>query len=277
MPVVLDAGIGTASDAALAMELGCDAVLLASAVTRARDPERWPWRCGTRWRAGRLASGPAASRAAGTRRRPRRTRGCRTCDRRAAALLVLTDRAARGAAARRRRRRRGPTTGRARWCCARRTCRRRRGAPSRTAARGAGAGRRRLVVAGPDRSAATPCTCRPTDPVPPARRAWSAAPATTPPSWPGCPTVDYVTSRRSTPTASKPGYGPALGPAGLRPLLAGPVPWLRPRRRHRRSGPPPAWRRRGRGGRHGRGDAGRGPGGDPCAGRAVACARRGAA
>ncbi len=40
VPVVLDAGIGTASDAVLAMELGCDAVLLASAVTRARDPER---------------------------------------------------------------------------------------------------------------------------------------------------------------------------------------------------------------------------------------------
>jgi thiazole synthase len=40
VPVVLDAGIGTASDAAMAMELGCDAVLLASAVTRARDPER---------------------------------------------------------------------------------------------------------------------------------------------------------------------------------------------------------------------------------------------
>jgi thiazole synthase len=38
-PVILDAGIGTASDAALAMELGCDAVLLASAVTRAADPE----------------------------------------------------------------------------------------------------------------------------------------------------------------------------------------------------------------------------------------------
>lgn len=38
-PVVLDAGIGTASDAALAMELGCDGVLLASAVTRAREPE----------------------------------------------------------------------------------------------------------------------------------------------------------------------------------------------------------------------------------------------
>ncbi|ALE79355.1 MULTISPECIES: thiazole synthase [Pseudonocardia] len=40
VPVVLDAGIGTASEAALAMELGCDAVLLATAVTRAADPER---------------------------------------------------------------------------------------------------------------------------------------------------------------------------------------------------------------------------------------------
>jgi thiazole synthase len=40
VPVVLDAGIGTASEAARAMELGCDAVLLASAVTRAEDPIR---------------------------------------------------------------------------------------------------------------------------------------------------------------------------------------------------------------------------------------------
>jgi thiazole synthase len=38
VPVILDAGIGTASDAALAMELGCDAVLLASSVSRAEDP-----------------------------------------------------------------------------------------------------------------------------------------------------------------------------------------------------------------------------------------------
>jgi thiazole synthase len=38
VPVVLDAGVGTASDAALAMELGCDAVLCASAVSRAEDP-----------------------------------------------------------------------------------------------------------------------------------------------------------------------------------------------------------------------------------------------
>lgn len=39
VPVILDAGVGTASDAAIAMELGCDAVLLATSVTRARDPE----------------------------------------------------------------------------------------------------------------------------------------------------------------------------------------------------------------------------------------------
>ena len=36
--LVLDAGVGTASDAALAMELGCDAVLCASAIARAQDP-----------------------------------------------------------------------------------------------------------------------------------------------------------------------------------------------------------------------------------------------
>src|SRR5436305_6035636 len=38
VPLVLDAGVGTASDAALAMELGCDAVLCASAIGRAADP-----------------------------------------------------------------------------------------------------------------------------------------------------------------------------------------------------------------------------------------------
>ena len=40
VPVVLDAGIGTASDAALAMELGCSAVLLNTAVSKAQDPVR---------------------------------------------------------------------------------------------------------------------------------------------------------------------------------------------------------------------------------------------
>ena len=38
VPVICDAGVGTASDAAIAMELGCDGVLLASAVAHARDP-----------------------------------------------------------------------------------------------------------------------------------------------------------------------------------------------------------------------------------------------
>jgi thiazole synthase len=38
VPVVLDAGIGTASDACLAMELGCEAVMIASAITRAHQP-----------------------------------------------------------------------------------------------------------------------------------------------------------------------------------------------------------------------------------------------
>lgn len=38
LPVILDAGIGTASDATRAMELGCDGVLVASAINRAEDP-----------------------------------------------------------------------------------------------------------------------------------------------------------------------------------------------------------------------------------------------
>ena len=55
VPVVLDAGIGTASDAALAMELGCDAVLLASAVTRARCPQGMATAMRLAVRAGRAA------------------------------------------------------------------------------------------------------------------------------------------------------------------------------------------------------------------------------
>jgi thiazole synthase len=57
VPVVLDAGIGTASDAALAMELGCDAVLLATAVTRAQDPVRMAEAFRHAVVAGRLAAG----------------------------------------------------------------------------------------------------------------------------------------------------------------------------------------------------------------------------
>jgi thiazole synthase len=38
LPVIVDAGVGTASDAAFAMELGCDALLVNSAIAGARDP-----------------------------------------------------------------------------------------------------------------------------------------------------------------------------------------------------------------------------------------------
>jgi thiazole synthase len=55
VPVILDAGIGTASDAALAMELGCDGVLLASAVTRAQDPVAMATAMARAVEAGRLA------------------------------------------------------------------------------------------------------------------------------------------------------------------------------------------------------------------------------
>ncbi len=55
VPVVLDAGIGTASDAALAMELGCDAVMAASAISRAQDPVRMARAMRHAVEAGRLA------------------------------------------------------------------------------------------------------------------------------------------------------------------------------------------------------------------------------
>ena len=38
IPVIVDAGVGTASDAAIAMELGCDAVLMNTAIAGAKDP-----------------------------------------------------------------------------------------------------------------------------------------------------------------------------------------------------------------------------------------------
>ena len=56
-PVILDAGVGTASDAALAMELGCDGVLVASAVTRAERPEVMAEAIRKAVEAGRLAFG----------------------------------------------------------------------------------------------------------------------------------------------------------------------------------------------------------------------------
>jgi thiazole synthase len=65
VPVILDAGIGTASDAALAMELGCDAILAASAIFGAEDPPAM---------AGALRGAVVAGRAASEAGRiPRRT------------------------------------------------------------------------------------------------------------------------------------------------------------------------------------------------------------
>jgi thiazole synthase len=55
VPVVLDAGVGTASDATLAMELGCDAVMAASAIARAQDPVRMARAMRHGVEAGRLA------------------------------------------------------------------------------------------------------------------------------------------------------------------------------------------------------------------------------
>jgi thiazole synthase len=40
VPVLVDAGVGTASDAAAAMEIGCDAVLMNTAIAQAQDPVR---------------------------------------------------------------------------------------------------------------------------------------------------------------------------------------------------------------------------------------------
>jgi thiazole synthase len=57
VPVVLDAGVGTASDAALALELGCDAVLCASAISRAHDPVAMAQAIKLAVQAGALAAG----------------------------------------------------------------------------------------------------------------------------------------------------------------------------------------------------------------------------
>ncbi len=57
VPVVLDAGVGTASDAALAMELGCDAVMAASAISRAEHPVQMARAMRAAVEAGRLARG----------------------------------------------------------------------------------------------------------------------------------------------------------------------------------------------------------------------------
>jgi thiazole synthase len=55
VPVICDAGVGTASDAAIAMELGCDGVLMASAIARAEQPAKMARAMRGAIEAGRLA------------------------------------------------------------------------------------------------------------------------------------------------------------------------------------------------------------------------------
>src|SRR5262249_15996556 len=54
-PVIVDAGVGTASDVSAAMELGCDGVLLNTAIASAKDPVRMAWAMRYACDAGRLA------------------------------------------------------------------------------------------------------------------------------------------------------------------------------------------------------------------------------
>lgn len=54
-PVIVDAGVGTASDVAVAMELGCDGVLLNTGIASAKDPLRMAWAMRSACTAGRLA------------------------------------------------------------------------------------------------------------------------------------------------------------------------------------------------------------------------------
>jgi thiazole synthase len=56
VPVIIDAGVGTASDAAIAMELGADAVLMNTAIAAAEDPARMARAMKLAIEAGRLAS-----------------------------------------------------------------------------------------------------------------------------------------------------------------------------------------------------------------------------
>ena len=72
VPVICDAGVGTASDAAIAMELGCDGVLLASAVARAQDPVKMARAMRGAVEAGRLALRGGAHPAHACTRAPRR-------------------------------------------------------------------------------------------------------------------------------------------------------------------------------------------------------------
>ena len=75
-PVICDAGVGTASDVSVAMELGCDGVLLNTGIAGAKDPLRMSHApCGTPARRAGWRTSPAASRRSSTRPRAAPRRG----------------------------------------------------------------------------------------------------------------------------------------------------------------------------------------------------------
>ena len=73
-PVIVDAGVGTASDVAIAMELGADGVLLNTGIAHAKDPVKMARPCGTPWKPGGWRTRRAGSRRSATRRRARRSK-----------------------------------------------------------------------------------------------------------------------------------------------------------------------------------------------------------
>jgi len=72
--VIVDAGVGTASDVSVAMELGCDGVLLNTAIAHAQDPLRMAWAMRYACDAGGWRSWVDGFRASCTPRRPARWR-----------------------------------------------------------------------------------------------------------------------------------------------------------------------------------------------------------
>ena len=90
VPVIVDAGVGTASDAAIAMELGVDAVLMNTAIAGAKDPVRMAVPCARPWRPAAMRSSPAASLARPTAPPPA-PRGARRVVPASPGSIVITD------------------------------------------------------------------------------------------------------------------------------------------------------------------------------------------
>ena len=113
VPVIVDAGIGTASDAVIAMELGASACCSTPRSPRRRSGAAWRARCGTRSRPAGTPTLPAASRAAGAPSRRARSSASSARERAARCRRLCRHRPSPGGGAARDNRRRGRTRGRA--------------------------------------------------------------------------------------------------------------------------------------------------------------------